>query len=45
LAQWKAADTATGEELFAKLGDFDVADTPLRIFVAAGDALYVAQQP
>ncbi len=45
LAQWKAVDTETGEELFSRLGDFDVADTPLRIFIAAGDALYVARQP
>lgn len=45
LAQWKAVDTETGGELFARIGDFDVADTPLRIFVAAGDTLYVAQQP
>jgi len=45
LAQWKAVDTETGEELFSRLADFDVADTPLRIFVASGDALYVAQQP
>jgi hypothetical protein len=45
LAQWKAVDTENGEELFARIGDFDVADSPLRIFVASGDALYVARQP
>lgn len=45
LAQWKAVEPRTGEELFAQLGDFDVADSPLRIFVGAGSGLYVAQQP
>jgi hypothetical protein len=45
LAQWKAVEPRTGEELFAQLGDFDVADSPLRVFVAAGSGLYVAQQP
>jgi hypothetical protein len=45
LAQWKAVEPRSGEELFAKLGDFDVADSPLRIFVAAGNGLYLAQQP
>lgn len=44
LAQYKAMDEETGEELFTKLGDFDVAETPLRIFVGAEDGLYVAVQ-
>jgi hypothetical protein len=45
LAQWKAVEPRTGEELFAQLTDFDVADSPLRIFVAAGRGLYVAELP
>ena len=44
LAQYKATDEETGEELFTNLGDFDVAENPLRIFVGAGDGLYVATQ-
>jgi hypothetical protein len=44
LAQYKAIDTTSGEELFANLGDFDVAEAPLRVFVVAGDGLYVATQ-
>ena len=44
LAQYKAMDEETGEELFTKLSDFDVAETPLRIFVGAEDGLYVAVQ-
>ncbi|MDT8304651.1 MAG: hypothetical protein RRC07_01845 [Anaerolineae bacterium] len=45
LAQWKAVEPRTGEELFAQMSDFDVADSPLRIFVTAGNRLYVAAQP
>lgn len=45
LAQWKSVEPRSGEELFANLGDFDVADSPLRIFIAAGNGLYLAQQP
>ncbi len=45
LAQWKAVEPRSGEELFASLGDFDVADSPLRIFVAAGNGLYLAELP
>ncbi|HSM58253.1 MAG TPA: hypothetical protein VK879_19015 [Candidatus Sulfomarinibacteraceae bacterium] len=44
LAQYKARTPQSGEELFANLGDFDVAETPLRIFVTADNALYVATQ-
>ncbi len=43
LAQWRAIDDK-GQELFARITDFAVADTPLRIFVTAGNALYVAIQ-
>lgn len=45
LAQWKAVEPRTGEELFAQMTDFDVVDSPLRIFVTAGSGLYVAEQP
>ncbi|MFW6184098.1 MAG: hypothetical protein ACOC8X_09895, partial [Chloroflexota bacterium] len=44
LAQYKARAPQSGEELFAQLGDFDVAETPLRIFVTVDNALYVATQ-
>jgi hypothetical protein len=44
LAQYKALDPANGEELFAAIGDFDVAESPLRIFVTAGNGIYAATQ-
>lgn len=44
LAQYKATDEETGEELFTRMGDFDVAESPLRVFVGAEDGLYVATQ-
>jgi len=43
LAQYRATD-ANGQELFARAADFAVAETPLRIFVAAGDTLYLVTQ-
>ncbi|MDX1664888.1 MAG: hypothetical protein R3272_13945 [Candidatus Promineifilaceae bacterium] len=44
LAQYKAVDEETGRELFSALGDFDVAEAPLRIVVVADEGLYVATQ-
>lgn len=44
LAQYKALDPATGEELFTAIGDFDVAESPLRVFVTAGNRVYAATQ-
>lgn len=44
LAQYKATNEETGEEAFSNLGDFDVAEAPLRIFVGSEDGLYVAEQ-
>lgn len=44
LAQYKATDEETGEELFTRMGGFDVAESPLRIFVGAENGLYVATQ-
>lgn len=43
LAQYRALDSS-GRELFAGITDFAVAETPLRIFVTAGNTLYVATQ-
>jgi len=43
LAQYRAIDP-DGRELFTRATDFDVVETPLRIFVAAGNALYLATQ-
>lgn len=43
LAQYKALDTA-GQELFSHANDIAILDTPLRIFVAAGDELYLASE-
>ena len=43
LAQYKALDESGGE-LFSKASDFAVLDTPLRVFVAAGNTIYVATQ-
>jgi hypothetical protein len=43
LAQYKALDE-TGNELFARANDIAVLDTPLRVFVAAGNQLYVVSQ-
>jgi hypothetical protein len=44
LAQYKAFDPDTGNELFTELGDFDVVDAPLRLFVSAGDSLHLVTQ-
>jgi hypothetical protein len=43
LAQYRATDES-GRELFTGITDFAVAETPLRIFVTAGNTLYVATQ-
>jgi hypothetical protein len=43
LAQFRAADEE-GRELFTNLTDFAVAKAPLRIFVTAGNTLFVATQ-
>lgn len=44
LAQYKALDPELGDELFTRIGDFDVAKSPLRIFVPAGNKVYAATQ-
>lgn len=44
LAQYKAVDLATDQELFTFMSDFDVAEAPLRIFVVGRDGLFVARQ-
>mgnify|MGYP001130246830 CR=1 FL=1 len=44
LAQFKATDEETGTELFSNLGDFEVADDPIRIFSVGGNGLYVSGQ-
>jgi hypothetical protein len=43
LAQYKALDAA-GQELFSRANDIALLDTPLRIFVAAGDELYMVSE-
>ncbi len=43
LAQYRATGP-NGEELFSNISSFDVAETPLRIFVTKGDSVYVATQ-
>jgi hypothetical protein len=43
LTQYRTADE-TGQELFAQMSEFDVAESPLRIFVVAGNKLYVVTQ-
>lgn len=43
LAQYRAT-TENGQELFAAITDFAVAETPLRIFVTTGNILAVATQ-
>ena len=43
LAQFKANDE-NGRELFANITDFAVAKSPLRIFVTAGNTLFMATQ-
>lgn len=43
LAQYKALDD-DGMELFSRAADIAILDTPLRIFVAAGNELYLASQ-
>ena len=42
LAQYKARDD-NGRELFAGMGDFAILQTPLRIFVAVEDTIYLAR--
>ncbi|MFW6096588.1 MAG: hypothetical protein ACOC9Z_00855 [Chloroflexota bacterium] len=44
LAQYKVLDPERGDELLTRMGDFDVADNPLRIFVPAENKLFVATQ-
>jgi hypothetical protein len=44
LAQYKAIDLETNQELFTGMRDFDVAEAPLRIFVVTRDGLFVAMQ-
>lgn len=44
LAQYKALDTERGDELFTRMGDFDVADAPLRIFIPTENKVFVATQ-
>lgn len=41
LAEYRASDEQ-GQELFTRITDFDVAETPLRIFVTADNILYLA---
>ncbi len=43
LAQYRATGP-NGEELFNDVGSFDVAETPLRIFVVKGDSVYAAME-
>lgn len=43
VAQYRATGEQ-GQELFVKASDFAVAETPLRVFVTAGNSLYVATQ-
>ncbi len=43
LAQYKALDQ-TGLELFSRANDIAILETPLRIFVAASDELYIASE-
>jgi len=44
LAQYKAIDLETNQELLTGMRDFDVAEAPLRIFVVTQDGLFVATQ-
>jgi len=41
LAEYRASDER-GQDLFTRITDFDVAETPLRIFVTADNVLYLA---
>jgi hypothetical protein len=41
LAQYRASDEL-GQDLFTRITDFDVAETPLRVFVTADNVLYLA---
>ena len=43
LAQYRANDE-NGQSLFTHISDFAIAETPLRIFVTAGNQIYVATQ-
>lgn len=44
LAQFKALDPERGDELLTRIGDFDVADAPLRIFLPVENKIFVATQ-
>lgn len=44
LAQYKVLDPERGDELFTRMGDFDVADAPLRILIPAENKIFVATQ-
>ncbi len=44
LAQYKAIDLETNQELLTGMRDFDVAEAPLRVFIVTRDGLYVATQ-
>ena len=43
LAQYRATDE-NGQELFTTATDFDVAESPLRVYVSTNNALYLATQ-
>jgi hypothetical protein len=43
LAQYRASDEE-GRELFSQISDFAIAEAPLRVFVTAGNTLFVATQ-
>lgn len=43
LAQYRATGP-NGEELFSRIGDFAIAETPLRVFVTTEQTLYLAMQ-
>lgn len=43
LTQYRVLDGA-GDEVLSKASDFDVTDAPMRVFVAAGNRIYVASR-
>ncbi len=43
LAQYRATDE-NGQELFANATDFDIAESPFRVFITAGNSVYTAGQ-
>lgn len=43
LAQYRASDES-GQELFSRIHDFAITKSPLRVFVTAGNQLYLATQ-